>query len=195
MEETTKMTLLQALDIWGKVTKQRLPIAHNLKEMRDRPAIYGGGTEIVCHAAVSYCSGDYSTWPVKVKSHVIGTEKKRIDPVEFAAEAHYGHKADKDAHLPCGAVRQRRAREPKRDGQRKVPAEIVAIHAHVSGVLEKESIPHDIFLIILQWFPRDKDDPLHTYCNHKDCARARKWFEENGIAKKTGYTGRAQKQS
>lgn len=174
------MTLYQALDIFGKISKQRLPIAHKLRELRDRPAIYGGGQEIVSLATVSFCSGDYVSWPVKVKTHVIGTDRVKIDPSEFALEHHFDGNVRKQA----------RAKEPRLDGQRMVPEEVSAIHAHISGVLEREDVPTDVLIGLLLWFPRDKDDPLHTHCDRKTWAKVKHWLTQSDIATKAGYSVR-----
>lgn len=187
------MTLFQAFDVWGRVTKQRLPLRYTRAESCERPAIFGGGWDVVRAERATFCAGDYSTWPVEPVAVVIGHAPIRIDPVEFALESHYSDGPDRDAHLPSGKVRQRRSRDPRTDRNLKVPEDALAVHAAVSLALEASNVPGPVLVTLVKWFPRDLADKAHTYCNHKDRAAARRWLEENEIASKTGFRLGSQK--
>lgn len=170
------MTIRSYLDVWARVTKQRLPMESRLREWRDRPAIYGGGSEIVCLATVTYSTGDWARVPLTVRSN----HGDPVDPVEFAAESHYSEKPDKLAHLPSGKVRQRRAPDPFVK-QRPPAARLdhFCVHATVDKAFRELEAPWSVVQAVLRVHPRDKQDPLNEGGDVKDRREVAKWITEN----------------
>ncbi len=181
------MTALQALDVYARLTKQRLPLCHRLLEWEDVPAIYGGGSKLTAQATVAYSSGDYATWPVTVRHNTVGQQPKPVDPVEFAADLHYGHSPDRLAHLPSGQRRQARARDPRLDGQRRVPEEALEVHAAVESALVRLHVPSSVLHAILRRHPRDRHDPLHSGGSEADRRIVSAWLKGSGFASESGF--------
>lgn len=172
-------TILDAFDAWAKVQKCRLPLNHRTYSYEDQPAIFGGKSRIVLHARDSYASGDWTTWPVTVTTHVIGQNPVQVDPMEWACEHHFNGNARKQA----------RSVDPKLGGQRKVPLDAVSVHAVIDGLFASLSCPVHVIAAVFALHPRDKDHPLYTGGTDVQRRLVHRWVWENvqAIRASTGF--------